>query len=228
MYEEKSGVYFDNIRTDLLELIPEKNRQGAMLEVGAGTGCTLLYAKEKGFAASVFGVELFAIKDSSQNSAVLSEFIIGDVEKIDLPFENEKFDVIICGDVLEHLIDAGLVLRKLKQYLKKDGVFITSIPNIRELEIMKTIFFKGDFHYADSGILDRTHLRFFTKKNMLSLFADNGFIVQSITGKNDAANSIKRAITRYLFSFKLIKFVLALFFPEFLHRQYLIVAQKID
>lgn len=226
MYEKKAGIYFDNSRTDLLNMIPEKNRHGALLEIGAGTGTTLLDARKNGFAQKVYGVELFEIENSSQTSPVFEEFILGNIEKIDLPFPEAHFDVILCGDVLEHLIDPQKVLVKLKKHLKDDGIFLASIPNIREWGTMKTIFFKGDFHYVDSGILDKTHLRFFTKKNMLNLFTESGFTVQTIIGTNKAARNTRKAFSRYFFNLKWLRLFFALFMSEFSHVQFLIVAQK--
>ncbi len=131
MYENKSNIYFNKTTTKLLDLIPEKNRRGSLLEIGAGAGNTLIYAKENGFAREIHGVELFEIEDSNQSSPLFDTFTVGDIEKITLPFKEETFDVIIAGDVLEHLVDPYSTLNKLKKYLKKDGVFIASIPNIR-------------------------------------------------------------------------------------------------
>jgi len=148
--EEKKYIYQQQPRKELLELIPLENRNGSMLEIGAGAGDTLLYAKENSFARDIYGVELFQIKGSNQESNIFSDFIIGNIETMTLPFEHSQFDVIVCGDVLEHLIDPSETLKQLKKYLKPNGVIIASIPNIREFETMKKIFFQGDF----KGVLE--------------------------------------------------------------------------
>jgi hypothetical protein len=70
---------------------------------------------------------------------------------------------------LEHLIDPWDTLEKTTSFLRKEGLLIISIPNIREIKTMFNIFFKGDFRYQDKGILDKTHLRFFCKKNIIEL-----------------------------------------------------------
>jgi len=220
MYDKKEQKYFENIRTELLELIPNENKNGNMLEIGAGGGNTLIYAKENSYAKNIYGIELFQIKNSNQNSSLFSGFIIGDIEKIPFPFENKKFDVILLADVLEHLIDPYTILNKLKKHLNKNGIIVASIPNIREWNTMKTIFFKGDFKYTDSGILDKTHLRFFTKKNMINLFENNDFEIVKILGSNS------QSIIKYRRQFRFIKLFFFLLFEEFKNIQYFIVAKN--
>ncbi len=217
MNEEKY-IYQQLPRKELLDLIPLTNRNGNLLEIGAGAGDTLLYAKENDFAKNIYGVELCEIKNSNQDSEVFSDFIIGNIETIVLPFENSQFDVILCGDVLEHLIDPSRTLKLLKKYLKPNGVIVASIPNIREFKTMKKIFFQGDFRYEDSGILDRTHLRFFCKKNIIELFEDQGLNIIKIVSSN------KNRAMRYSKKFRLFKLFLQIFFEEFVTVRYFIVA----
>lgn len=149
---KKSYIYKQHPRKELLNLIPPINLGGDTLEIGAGAGDTLLYAKEHGFAKNIYGVELCKIENSNQDNKIFSDFIIGNIETMDLPFEDSQFDVILCGDVLEHLVNPYKTLESLKRYLKPNGVIIASIPNIREFKTMKKIFFHGDFRYEDSGI----------------------------------------------------------------------------
>ena len=220
---ENAEGYFDNTKTKLLDLIPLKLRGGDLLEIGAASGNTLIYAKKNGYAENIYGVELCDIKNSNQENKLLSDFIIGNIEEIELPYNKESFDVILCGDVLEHLVDPYKIVNTLRKYLKKDGVFISSIPNIRKLSILKTIFVNGDFKYADHGILDKTHLRFFTKKNMINLFEDNGYTVINII-PSDTCN-VKRYLKRLRF-IRLFKCLLSAIFKEFFTIQYYLVAKK--
>ncbi len=164
MYEEKEKSYFESVRVELLELIPEKNRQGNMLEIGAGSGSTLIHAKQNGYAKKIYGIELNKIENSYQNSDEFEEFLIGNVETMKLLFKKNQFDVILCGDLLEHLTDPYTLVSVLKNYLKNDGVFIASLPNIRYFSILKDLVINGDFKYTERGILDKTHLRFSVKK----------------------------------------------------------------
>jgi len=213
LYSDKIDDYFSHVRTDAINLIPEVNRNANMLEIGAGNGSTLVYCKRNGYAKNIVGIELCKMEGSLQDSDEFDDFIIGDIENIDLALKEKSFDVILCLDVLEHLVNPSSVLQNIKLYLKDDGVLITSIPNIREFKTMITIFFKGDFKYADAGILDRTHLRFFCKKNIMDLFIDNHFKIIKIT---DAKNGKRWILNR---------FTLGLF-EEFITAQYYTVLKK--
>lgn len=217
---EHNYIYQQLPRKELLDLIPQANRKGNVLEIGAGGGETLLYAKEHGFANKIYGVELCKIENSNQNSELFSNFIIDNIETAILPFENSQFDVIICGDILEHLVTPEKTLESLKKYLKSEGVIIASIPNIREFKTMKKIFFEGDFKYSDSGILDKTHLRFFCKKNIISLFENQNFNILKIVSSNQGQ------AMRYLKRLRLFKLFLQIFFEEFVTIRYFILAEK--
>lgn len=213
LYTDKTDDYFSNVRTDVIDLIPQNNLNANMLEIGAGDGSTLLYCKKNGYAKNITGIELCKMEGSLQESSEFDDFIIGNIETMDLEFKENSFDVILCLDVLEHLIDPSSLLQKIKIYLKDDGVLVTSIPNIRELSTMINIFFKGDFRYTDSGVLDKTHLRFFCKKNIIDLFLKNNFKIIKLT---DAKNGKRWIINRFTFGL----------FEEFITAQYYTVLKK--
>ena len=210
LYTEKEKSYFTNIRYDIKKLIPE-NKSNKILEIGCGNGSTLLELKNSNKARYIVGIDIVNLNQEEQ----LDKFICCNIEEQvnNLPFSKDFFDVIICADVLEHLVDPWKVLQELKMYLNPDGLLIASIPNIRELKTMVTIFLKGDFRYEDTGILDKTHLRFFCKKNVITLFECVGFDIKKIYGNMGR----KRKLLHKL-SFGVLE--------EFLVTQYLIVAQK--
>jgi len=109
----------------------------------------------------------------------LTNFIIGFYSKeLDLP--KNHFDLVIFNDVLEHIYDPWEVLKFTKTILKKDGIIVASIPNIRHKSVLKNLLFKDDFTYERAGILDVTHIRFFTKSTMVKLFQESGFTVENI------------------------------------------------
>jgi len=216
MYEEKPTKYYSYYRMSLINLIP-KNKDNKILEIGAGGGNTLVKIKELGIAKQVVGVELIKIENSNQSNSNIDKFIIGNIENIELGFEENYFDVILCGDVLEHLLDPWQTVKKLQKYLKRGGIFIASIPNIREKSTLISIIFKGDFKYEDSGILDKTHLRFFCKKNILDLFEKNNLKVISVSSNFDTMRKGKRVLFNKL-TFNL--------FYNFFVTQYFLVAQK--
>ncbi len=216
-YCEKESSYFENIRTDMLALVPP-NPDNVLLEIGAGTGNTLIKAKELGLAKEVVGVDVVTVSDSNQTNPLIDRFIIGNLDTINLDYPENYFDVVMGGDVLEHLIDPWAVVKNLKKHIKPGGLFITAIPNIKELKTLYTIIFKGDFRYAKSGILDRTHLRFFCKKNMIELFSDNGFVVEKIFSNIDTFDikSERRLFNELTFHL----------FDQFMAKRYFIVARK--
>src|SRR5215203_583761 len=173
-YEEKRKLYFTNPRMDLVKLIPH-NSDNKILEIGAGGGDTLIEIKRQRLASEVVGVELMEMRNSNQNNPEIDRFIICDVEKANFDFSKSYFDVVLLGDVLEHLLDPWAFLENIAPYVKKGGLCIASIPNIRYYTAMFRIFFKGNFGYEEQGLFDRTHFRFFCKKNMKDLFTSKVF-----------------------------------------------------
>jgi len=216
IYAVNKQEYFSNTRIDLLDLIPDRLKNGNLLEIGAGGGNTLVYAKENSYAKSVYGVELCQMENAFQKSEKIDQFVIANIEENKIPFKKNFFDVIICADVLEHLVDPYAIVESLRGYLKDDGVLIASIPNFREISVIKSVLIKGDFKYSDSGILDKTHLRFFCKKNIISLFKSKGYDIDIFPNFANAENS-KR---------KFLDMITLHIVEEFLTVQYYIIAKK--
>ncbi len=97
--------------------------------------------------------------------------MVADLER-ELPPLDGPFDAIVYGDILEHLSDPARVLSSLDQYLKEDGIVIISVPNVAHFWTRLQLLL-GRFEYADRGILDRTHLRFFTRKSFLRFLVES-------------------------------------------------------
>lgn len=148
-----------------------------VLDIGCATGGLGVLLREKG-VASLSGVELHE-GAAAKAKTIYDQVCVGDIERIDLPWKQESFDFIVCADVLEHLVDPWNCLLKLKPLLKPHGSMIASIPNIRYRAVLGEIL-QGDFTYQPQGILDRTHLRFFTFKTIAQLFDSAGFTISSI------------------------------------------------
>jgi len=209
-YLSKEKNYFSHVRDDIIDLIPN-NPYNRILEIGCGSGETLYLLKRKNKANYVAGIDIISLEQYK----LLDKFICCDIEEkvANLPFPENFFDIIICADVLEHLIDPWKVVKELKKYLKPSGYFIASIPNIREVKTMISIFLKGDFKYTQEGILDITHLRFFCKKNIEELFLGADYKIRKITYKLPPKRNLLNKLT---FGF----------LEEFLVINYLVVAQK--
>ncbi|MDX2196356.1 MAG: class I SAM-dependent methyltransferase [Cytophagales bacterium] len=219
-YYTKESSYFKHIRKDIISQIPNK-KYNKILEIGAGSGDSLIYIKSKFNIEYLVGIELCEIPDSNQKNSTIDKFIIGNIETYDNAEFNNTFDIIICGDVLEHLIDPWQVMKKIYQWLSPGGVFILSIPNIREIKTMYKILIKGDFKYENDGILDKTHLRFFCKKNIVELITSAQLSVKKLTSTNfyeGAPLTLKVIINKLTMSL----------FKDIFITQYIIIAEKTD
>ena len=219
LYTEKSTSYFTNARFDLIKLLPA-NSENKVLELGSGGGDTLVEIKKRKLAKEVVGVELMEIPNANQSNPLIDQFILANVEKQDLPLPNAYFDAILIGDVLEHLEDPWKTIAYLSQFLKKGGVFIVSVPNIQYYTAFYKIYIKGNFGYEKEGLFDKTHLRFFCKKNIEQLFTTPFLKVESITAIETVRGdkpTIKSVFN--LLTFKKLE--------QFLALQYIVVAKKI-
>jgi O-antigen biosynthesis protein len=179
--------YYSHVREDLIRLIPKGTKK--VLEVGCGAGMTGKALKERG-VEEVVGVELQA--EAGKNALEhYDNVIIGDVEQVKLPYENGYFDCALYGDVLEHLIDPWQLLREHNGLIKEKGAIICSIPNIRYFKVTRRLVGRGKWEYEDDGVLDRTHLRFFTWDSIEQMLTDAGFTATEIVRKPSCASWIK-------------------------------------
>ena len=172
--------YYNLDRKEMLDFISGQPKK--ILEAGCGSGNFGAALKAK-FNAEVTGIELF---ESAAKEAIkkLDKVICGNLEeKIDNA-ENNYYDLIVFNDVLEHLYDPWSVLKKAAAKLANGGKVVASVPNIRHLYTMFDIVIKKDFKYADAGILDKTHIRFFTKKSIIRIFDECGYKIIKIQGIN--------------------------------------------
>jgi SAM-dependent methyltransferase len=175
--QQQPSQYFSNVRTEVEPLLPP--RMKTVLELGCGAGGTMRWLRQQHEIEYAAGMELFP--DAAEEArSCFDEVHVGDVEKLPLSFRCEKFDAVLALDVLEHLADPWALLRRLRGHVAEDGVIIASIPNVSHFKVAFPLFFKGSWEYADSGHLDRTHLRFFNERGVRSLFEATGFHVRKL------------------------------------------------
>jgi 2-polyprenyl-3-methyl-5-hydroxy-6-metoxy-1,4-benzoquinol methylase len=180
-YHDKPLKYFDGCRKDLISIAASKGNDLCILEIGAGTGSTLAQLKIGRIASYTVGIDIMDLKDSNGLKHLIDEFIVADLEHLNIERFQCFFDVIIAGDVLEHLLNPWKIVGKLKRCLRKGGYFIASIPNIAYHKVLRQIVFAQQFTYlTEGGIMDVTHFRFFAKNNMIDLFERNGLKVEKI------------------------------------------------
>ncbi len=171
-----SPEYYSNIRDSLITLLQAEQEDSIqVLEIGCGCGSTLSQIKYLYPNAGVYGVEL--VKEAADCGIYMANILIGDVENMTFPYEENQFDYMIMGDVLEHLRNPEAVIGKLKKYLKPDGKIIASIPNLMNISVIVPLL-QGAFTYQDAGLLDRTHIHFFTKKEIEQMFARLHFQIE--------------------------------------------------
>lgn len=171
--------YFNMVPSkNLIDFIEEdKEAEFHVLEIGCDLGATLLSIKNKYHNCKVYGMEInSAAVNIAKNIIDVRE---GNIEEEKLLFE-EKFDYIIFGDVLEHLHNPQKVIRFCKILLKKQGCIIASIPNLMHISVMQQLL-NGRFEYQNTGLLDSTHIHFFTYYEILLMFQKEGYSIEEIS-----------------------------------------------
>jgi cyclopropane fatty-acyl-phospholipid synthase-like methyltransferase len=214
MYEEKNFDYFSNPRGDIITLLPSKVER--VLEVGCGSGETLNIIKSRFPDATTVGIELSenAAKRALSKVDLLKNL---DIEKDESRSTIGQFDLILLLDVLEHLRDPWTTLKSLvRDNLTRGGTVITSIPNARNHGLVVQLL-RGDFKYTESGVLDKTHLRFFTKKSMNRMIEDSGLNILKCQPTNLQGGSQSALINKITFGL----------FEDFLAVQYIAKSIKV-
>jgi 2-polyprenyl-3-methyl-5-hydroxy-6-metoxy-1,4-benzoquinol methylase len=180
MNNAKPAGYHSNEREEMLRFIPNDVR--FVLEVGCGGGIFGSVVK-RASGAEVWGIEIDN-EAASAAKAKLDKVIIGDVRVIISNMPDRKFDCIVFNDVLEHLVDPFTILIAVKSKLTSKGVVVCSIPNIRYFPVLRRLVVNKQWKYEDWGVLDRTHLRFFTKKSIIDAFNELNYEILQLEGIN--------------------------------------------
>jgi 2-polyprenyl-3-methyl-5-hydroxy-6-metoxy-1,4-benzoquinol methylase len=195
-YAEKHGGYFTATRHDMLAMLPQ-DRAARLLELGAGGGDTLLAAQQQGKAGELHGIDLVRLPNAHQNDPALTRFTVWDIETDPPDYPSDFFDAIVCADVLEHLRDPWATVGRLAGWLKPGGVLLASLPNIRHYFAMMPLLIRGDFRYQLAGPLDRTHYRFFARRNVAELFTEAGLSVERLE-VNRAPYGVRQKLVDWL------------------------------
>jgi len=177
MTDHNNEDYYSHVRNEIAQLLPE--RVDRILEVGCGQGETLAWIKSTKGVEFSCGVELFG-ESADLAAQKLHRVVTGNFEAMELPSDMKDFDVILCLDVLEHFVDPWKAIQRLDSLLRPGGVLIASIPNVRYFRVVLALLLQGRWDYQDSGILDRTHLRFFTRRTALELLQSSGMRLEAI------------------------------------------------
>lgn len=168
--------YFEFDRPELRALVPADARR--VLDVGCGAGALGAALREER-GVSVIGLEL-SPDAAARARERLDAVVEADLDSLDdLPFERGSFDAMVFGDVLEHLRDPHRLLRALRPWLADDGALVLSIPNVGHWSVVLPLLTQDRWPYADAGLLDRTHVHFFTLAEAELMLRDCGFALES-------------------------------------------------
>jgi 2-polyprenyl-3-methyl-5-hydroxy-6-metoxy-1,4-benzoquinol methylase len=168
--------YHDNVRLDALALV--STHAGRVLDFGGGIGATAAALKHAGRAVHVVVAD--HVEDSLPE---IDKVLRGDLEQsafIDTIIQAGPFDTILCLDILEHLRDPWMIVRNLTNALAVGGAIIVSVPNVNNRGILLPLLVRGKWELTDQGLLDRTHLRWFTKESLISMLDQPGLTVERV------------------------------------------------
>lgn len=178
----QQDCYADIAREDVLPFVPLDVR--SVLDVGCGRG---------GFGRALRGLlgaqaRLVAVEavasaaDAARATGCFDEVFTGYFPDA-LSASQERFDLVCFNDVLEHMVDPAAALTATLDVLAPGARVLATIPNVQYAEVVRDLI-RGRWTYTEAGILDRTHLRFFTRSSMTQLFQDAGYVVQGSHGIN--------------------------------------------
>lgn len=188
--------YYKNIRAEMAVFLPEQYTK--VLEIGCGEG---LFRENLSKSCEYWGIEPHETS-AREALARLDRVIASDFNQAYSALPDDYFDLVICNDVIEHMLDYDDFLHKLTRKMTRKSFVVGSVPNVRNIDnLVETLVFK-DWMYRDAGVLDRTHLRFFTEKSLKRIFCENGYIIDRFHGVNRINfNLTTRGTLKYLLTY---------------------------
>ena len=173
---EAFDAYFDTPRLTLLDLLIGEPPTRA-LELGCGCGANLVELRRRYPGCETWGVERHpAAAERARGRPGIDHLIVGDaLDGERVPLEPGSLDLIVLSHVLEHFAEPEQVLAQCRQWLRPRGRLLVALPNVRHFSVLLDLVVRGEFRYRDDGILDRTHLRFFTRRSAQRMILSRGF-----------------------------------------------------
>jgi 2-polyprenyl-3-methyl-5-hydroxy-6-metoxy-1,4-benzoquinol methylase len=192
---------YENINPKIIELY---NGERLVLDIGCGSGALGARIKQINPDAVVHGIDI-----SPEAGIVagkrLDRFVCLDLDREALPDFGAAYDLIILGDLLEHLKRPDTFLAELRSRLRNDGHIILSVPNIANYSIRLRLLL-GEFSYTETGILDRTHVRFFTYRTITEMMEECGFRIE----ERRFISRFPDWLARFLFRLVAVQFIFRL------------------
>jgi len=171
---------YDFARPEMEPFVPATAR--TVLDVGCSTG-------KFGEALTSRGVEVTGIEPDTEAAGVaaqrLARVIIGDFPATAQDAARPGgYDAVVYNDVLEHMAEPALALDATRALLSTDGVLVASIPNVRHVTALGPLLVRDQWRYTDTGVLDRTHLRYYTRTSLHDFFTEAGWRIERLEGIN--------------------------------------------
>lgn len=172
-------VYYESERREMLPYIP--SGASRFVELGCGAGAFGALLRKTRSDAHVVGIEIHT-ESAVEAHKRLNQVIQKPVDvALDL-IEEGSVDCVVCNDILEHLVDPWSTLLQIKRVLRPGGAVVSSIPNVRYFPVFRNYFLGGDWRYEKWGVLDKTHLRFFTNASIQRMFVEAGYVSIRVEG----------------------------------------------
>lgn len=203
--------YYIAERPEFASFISQFGSFTSAIDIGCAGGALGADLMQRGIARNCDGIEPFA------DAAFMAQTVLGRVwqgrlENLanDIPWP--QYDLAIMADVLEHLVDPWAVLKELHNRTSSNCRLALSVPNVRHYKVVLPLLFRGEFRYQNQGILDRTHLHFFTRDSLIETLIDCGWRIQGI------GSHMKGRYRRWYYPTRLLE--------PFVAVQHLLIAEK--
>ena len=187
-------------RGEINQFLPEK--YNIVLEIGCNTG---------GFIKNLKAQEIWGVEPNHEAALISSKngykMLVGLYDEVCDQIPDNFFDLIIINDVLEHMVNEKKFLQDIKSKMKKEGVLVGSIPNVRYVGNLFKLLIKKDWKYEDQGILDMTHLRFFTEKSLIRCFKESNYTIDKFKGINsdfEKKNNVKTCLRKIVLAIVIV------------------------
>lgn len=173
---KKDQSYYRGERHDVFALVPTNVHR--ILEIGCGSGRFRQNFKDD---VEYWGVE--PVQAAAQEAVGLTRVLVGTLDAVADSLPDGYFDLVVCNDVIEHIVDTQRTLAIIRTKMTADGWLVGSLPNVRSVWVLLDLIFRRDWRYREYGVLDSTHVRFFTFKSARRMLTEGGFKIDVFKGR---------------------------------------------
>lgn len=206
-YDIKSRDYFGAVKHGVIATLGTAH-MGRVLDIGGGDGATVRFLIEDGRATGAVVMDPYAQAKSIENLEVRTDSA-DNLDNFDkMVRQKECFDTVLCLDVLEHLVNPWAVVEKLKSIHQPGGKLIVCMPNARFVGLTIPLVLFGRFDYKPSGIMDKTHIRWFTRATTIEMIEQAGYRIEQVDGLLEPrvvwANRLTLGLFRRFFDYQYV------------------------